>query len=126
MLIVGWCCCSSWEQWKTWTPHIADIAELSWRDQIVHLRNHPAVFDWLYGSDNFPPAEVEKRYISVLNEYDGTRPFQSSATADSSSIDGNTGLYMGPYPKVYAYAPPVFWYGKLEFNTVPAVSRYAN
>jgi exo-1,4-beta-D-glucosaminidase len=120
MLIVGWCCCSSWEQWKTWTPHIADIAELSWRDQIVHLRNHPAVFDWLYGSDNFPPAEVEKRYISVLNEYDGTRPFQSSATADSSSIDGNTGLYMGPYPKVYAYAPPVFWYGKLEFNTEAA------
>ena len=120
MLIVGWCCCSSWEQWKTWTPHIADIAELSWRDQIVHLRNHPSVFDWLYGSDNFPPAEVEKRYISVLNEYDGTRPYQSSATSDSSSIDGNTGLYMGPYPKVYAYAPPVYWYGKLEFNTEAA------
>ncbi len=120
MLIVGWCCCSSWEQWKTWTPHIADIAELSWRDQIVHLRNHPSVFDWLYGSDNFPPAEVEKRYISVLNEYDGTRPYQSSATSDSSTIDGNTGLYMGPYPKVYAYAPPVYWYGKLEFNTEAA------
>ncbi|MFZ0282170.1 MAG: hypothetical protein WAL29_11000, partial [Bacteroidales bacterium] len=122
MLIVGWCCCSSWEQWKTWTPHIADIAELSWRDQIVHLRNHPSVFNWLYGSDNFPPADVEKRYISVLDEFDGTRPYQSSATADSSSIDGNTGLYMGPYPKVYAYAPPVYWYGKLEFNTEAAPS----
>jgi exo-1,4-beta-D-glucosaminidase len=117
LLMVGWCCCSSWERWRNWTPHIADIAELSWKDQIVHLRNHPSVFDWLYGSDNFPPADVEKRYINVLDKYDGTRPYESSATADSSAIAGYTGLYMGPYPKVYAYAPPIYWYGKLEFNT---------
>jgi exo-1,4-beta-D-glucosaminidase len=117
LIMVGWCCCSSWERWKNWTPHIADIAEKSWHDQIVHLRNHPSVFDWLYGSDNFPPADVEKRYIQVLNEYDGTRPYQSSATKDSSAIAGNTGLWMGPYPMVYAYMPPAYWYGKLEFNT---------
>jgi len=24
---------------------------------------------------------------------------------------------MGPFPKVYAYMPPSYWYGKLEFNT---------
>lgn len=120
LLIVGWCCCSSWERWRNWTPHIADIAELSWKDQIIHLRNHPSVFDWLYGSDNFPPADIEQRYINVLDKYDGTRPYQSSATQDSSAIAGYTGLYMGPYPKVYAYAPPVFWYGKLEFNTEAA------
>lgn len=117
MLMVGWCCCSSWEKWKTWTPHVTDIAEVSWKDQIIHLRNQPSVFDWLYGSDNFPPANVEKKYINVLNEYDGTRPYQSSATRDSSAIAGFTGLYMGPYPKVYAYRPPAYWYGKLEFNT---------
>jgi exo-1,4-beta-D-glucosaminidase len=117
MLMVGWCCCSSWERWKTWTPHVTDIAEESWKDQIIHHRNQPSVFNWLYGSDNFPPANVESRYIKVLNEYDGTRPYQSSATRDSSAIAGYTGLYMGPYPKVYAYRPPVYWYGKLEFNT---------
>lgn len=117
MLMVGWCCCSAWERWKTWTPHVTDIAEISLKDQVVHLRNQPSVFDWLYGSDNFPPANVEKRYIKVLNEYDGTRPYQSSATKDSSAIAGYTGLYMGPYPKVYAYEPPSYWYGKLEFNT---------
>jgi exo-1,4-beta-D-glucosaminidase len=117
LLMVGWCCCSSWERWKTWTPHVADIAEESWKDQIVHLRNQPSVFNWLYGSDGPPPAWVEERYIKVLNEYDGTRPYQSSATADSSDIAGYTGLYMGPYPKVYAYEPPSYWYGKLEFNT---------
>ena len=117
LLMVGWCCCSSWERWKNWTPHTGDIAELSWKDQIVHLRNHPSVFNWLYGSDNFPPENVEKRYIKVLDEYDGTRPYESSATQDSSTITGLTGVFMGPYPKVYAYFPPSYWYTKLEFNT---------
>ncbi len=117
MLIVGWCCCSAWERWKSWTPHTADIAEKSWHDQVVHLRNHPSVIDWLYGSDNFPPAEIEKRYIRVLDEEDGTRPYQSSATQSASEIAGYTGLWMGPYPKVYAYSVPSYWYGKLEFNT---------
>jgi exo-1,4-beta-D-glucosaminidase len=117
MLMVGWCCCSAWERWKNWTPHMADIAELSWRDQIIHYRNHPAVFDWLYGSDNFPPADIEKRYIKVLDEYDGTRPYQSSATQSASAIAGNTGVWMGPYPNVYSYFPPSYWYTKLEFNT---------
>jgi len=120
MLIVGWCCCCSWERWRNWTPHIADIAEASWKDQIVHLRNHPAVFNWLYGSDGPPPGDIEKRYISVLDQYDGTRPYQSSATRDSSDIAGFTGLWMGPYPTVYSYAPPVYWYGKMEFNTEAA------
>jgi exo-1,4-beta-D-glucosaminidase len=120
MLIVGWCCCCSWERWRNWTPHIADIAEASWKDQIVHLRNHPSVFNWLYGSDNPPPGNIEKRYISVLDQYDGTRPYQSSATQDSSDIAGYTGLWMGPFPVVYSYRPPVYWYGKLEFNTEAA------
>jgi exo-1,4-beta-D-glucosaminidase len=117
LLMVGWCCCSSWERWKNWTPHIADIAEISWKDQIVHLRNHPSVFCWLYGSDNFPPADIEKRYLKVLDDYDTTRPYESSATQAPSSIQGNTGVYMGPYPKVYAYETPSYWYSKMEFNT---------
>ena len=117
LLMVGWCCCSAWERWKNWTPHTGDVAELSWKDQITHLRNHPSVFTWLYGSDNFPPEDVEKRYIKVLEEYDNTRPYESSATQAPSKVQGLTGVYMGPYPKVYAYFPPSYWYTKLEFNT---------
>jgi exo-1,4-beta-D-glucosaminidase len=117
MLIVGWCCCSQWERWQNWTPHIADIAEESWKDQVIRLRNHPSVFNWLLGSDNPPPGPIEQRYIDVLNTYDGTRPFQSSATQDSSDVLGYTGLWMGPFPKVYAYNTPNYWYSKLEFNT---------
>lgn len=117
LLMVGWCCCSTWERWSWWTPHTADIAELSWKDQILRLRNHPSVFTWLYGSDNYPPENVERRYIDVLDQYDGTRPYESSATQDSSAIDGFTGFWMGPWPDVYAYEVPSYWYGKLEFNT---------
>lgn len=117
LVMVGWCCCSTWERWKEWTPQTAQIAEESWRDQIVRLRNHPSVFTWLYGSDNYPPADIEKKYIGILDEYDGTRPYESSATQDSSAIAGYTGFWMGPYPPVYAYFPPSYWYGKLEFNT---------
>ncbi len=117
LLIVGWCCCSPWEQWKNWTGHIADVAEKSWHDQIIHLRNHPSIFTWFLGSDYFPPAEIEKRYIMVLDEFDRTRPYESSATRDSSAIAGFTGVEMGPYHKGYSYMPPAYWYGKREFNT---------
>ncbi|HVO72813.1 MAG TPA: glycoside hydrolase family 2 TIM barrel-domain containing protein [Ignavibacteriaceae bacterium] len=117
LVMVGWCCGVAFESWKNWTPHTADIAEKSWQDQIINLRAHPSVFTWLYGSDNFPPEDVERRYINILKQYDGTRPYSSSATQAASKIDGYTGLFMGPWPQVYGYFPPSYWYTKLEFNT---------
>jgi exo-1,4-beta-D-glucosaminidase len=117
LVMVGWCCGVAFESWDKWTARTADIAEYSWRDQVTHLRAHPSVFTWLYGSDNFPPEDIERRYINVLNQYDGTRPYSSSATQAPSKIDGYTGLTMGPWPQVYGYLPPNFWYTRLEFNT---------
>jgi exo-1,4-beta-D-glucosaminidase len=117
LVMVGWCCGLAFESWDKWTPRTADIAEISWHDQITHLRAHPSVFTWLYGSDNFPPEDIEKRYVNVLNRYDGTRPYSSSATQAPSKIAGYTGLTMGPWPQVYGYLPPNFWYTRLEFNT---------
>jgi exo-1,4-beta-D-glucosaminidase len=117
LIMVGWCCGLAFESWDKWTLHTADVAELSWHDQITHLRVHPSVFTWLYGSDNFPPENMERRYINVLNQYDGTRPYSSSATQAPSKVAGYTGLFMGPWPQVYGYLPPNYWYTKLEFNT---------
>ncbi len=117
LIMVGWCCGYPFESWKNWTPHTADVAEESWHDQIINLRAHPSVFTWLYGSDNFPPEDMERRYINVLKKYDGTRPYSSSATEAASKIDGYAGLWMGEWPEVYGYLPPSNWYAKLEFNT---------
>ncbi|MCX6302431.1 MAG: hypothetical protein NTW82_09625 [Bacteroidia bacterium] len=117
MLMVGWCCCSSWEEWEKWNSHVETIAQKSLMDQVIRLRNHPSVFTWLTGSDNIPSPEVEKVYVQVLNDLDGTRPWVASATNDSSVVSGNTGVWMGPWPDVYAYFPPSYWYTKLEFNT---------
>lgn len=117
LVMVGWCCGLAFESWDKWTSRTADVAEISWHDQVTHLRAHPSVFTWLYGSDNFPPEEMERRYINVLNQYDGTRPYSSSATEAPSKIAGYTGLWMGPWPQVYGYLPPNYWYTKLEFNT---------
>lgn len=117
LIMAGLCCCSTWEHWSAWTPHIADVAVWSWRDQVIRWRNHPSVFLYAYGSDKYPPPEVEARYIEVLNKYDPTRPYISSCTSAPSKIAGHTGVYMGPWPDVYAYYPPSYWYTKLEFNT---------
>ena len=120
LLMVGWCCCSAWERWNQWTPHIAEVAKESLTDQVLRLRNHPSVFTWLYGSDGPPPADIENMYLGVLNGLDGTRPTESSATQDSTSVTGYSGVWMGPYPSVYAYETPVSWYRKYEFNTEAA------
>ena len=123
---VGLCCCCSWEKWEKWErpekwgtqkKNKAEIAEKSLKDQVIRLRNHPSVVDWLYGSDKYPPADIERRYMNVLDTYDGTRPYQSSATDEKSELAEPTGLSMGPFPDVYAYEPPSYWYKKLEFNT---------
>ena len=109
LIMVGWCCGLPFESWKHWTSHMTDIAEKSWRDQVVNLRAHPSVFTWLYGSDNFPPEDIERRYINVLRQYDRTRPYSSSATQAPGKIEGYTGLFMGPWPQVYGYLPPNYW-----------------
>jgi len=121
LIMVGWCCGLPFESWKHWTSHMTDIAEKSWRDQVVNLRAHPSVFTWLYGSDNFPPEDIERRYINVLRQYDRTRPYSSSATQAPGKIEGYTGLFMGPWPQVYGYLPPNYWY--TDFQTKEIFSK---
>ena len=104
LLMVGWCCCSSWEEWEKWTPGC--WRSLHKKAGGTRLSGSEIIHQYLTGSTEaicILPANVEKMYIQVLNDFDGTRPYQSSATQDSSAVSGNTGLWMGPYPKVYAY-----------------------
>jgi exo-1,4-beta-D-glucosaminidase len=68
------------------------------RDQITRLRNHPSVFVWLNGSDNPPPANVEKMYLDIEKELQWPNPVVSSASEQKTAVTGESGVKMtGPY-----------------------------
>jgi exo-1,4-beta-D-glucosaminidase len=106
LVMAGWCCCDHWERWRNWKSEDHVVARESLRDQIRRLRSHPSVFDWLNGSDNPPPPDVEKAYVAVLRECDWPNPYQSSATQTPTDVSGATGLKMtGPYE----FVVPSYW-----------------
>ena len=106
LVMAGWCCCDHWERWSNWKDEDHAIAAESLRDQIRRLRSHPSVFNWMNGSDNPPPPEVEKKYIEILKELNWPNPFESSATQKPTEVSGQTGVKMtGPYD----YVPPNYW-----------------
>jgi exo-1,4-beta-D-glucosaminidase len=106
LLLPGWCCCDTWEQWAKWKPENRGIAAASLRTQIRRLRNHPSMLAWLNGSDNPPPSDIEQMYVDILKELDWPNPFISSATAKRTTVTGATGVKMtGPYD----WVPPSYW-----------------
>lgn len=116
LIMLGWSCQWEWEEYLgkpvddyggIKTLEEINLISKSWEDQIKWLRNHPSIFLWLYGSDKIPRPELEKKYQTILKEYDTTRPFLASAAEHSSLITGRTAVKMrGPYD----YVPPVYWW----------------
>jgi exo-1,4-beta-D-glucosaminidase len=120
LVMLGWCCCDHWEQWKTWTDEDLSIATASLRSQILRLRQHPSLLVWLNGSDNPPPADVEQAYLKVEDETHWPNPVLSSASSTPTTVTGESGVKMnGPYD----YVAPSYWYvdqkngGAFGFNT---------
>ena len=120
LVMLGWCCCDHWEQWKTWTPEDLSIATSSLRAQMLRLRQHASLLVWLNGSDNPPPADVERAYLQVESETHWPNPVLSSATGTPTTVSGASGVKMtGPYD----YVAPSYWYldqhngGAFGFNT---------
>jgi exo-1,4-beta-D-glucosaminidase len=114
-VLAGWCCCSHWEHWThredykdgpVWGPEDYKVAAASLTDQIKRLRNHPSLLVWLNGSDNPPPADVEKMYNDILARERWPNPVLSSATAKAAEASGASGVKMeGPYE----WVPPSYW-----------------
>ena len=120
LVLAGWCCCSHWERWQNWKPEDYPVAAESLKSQILRLRSHACVLDWLNGSDNPPVPEVEAMYVKILQDLDWPNPYQSSATEKPSKVTGITGVKMtGPYE----YVAPNYWLldkehgGGYGFNT---------
>jgi exo-1,4-beta-D-glucosaminidase len=107
LVLAGWCCCDYWEKWSEWTAQDVDVAAASLESQMLRLRSHPSVLAWMYGSDNPPPPEVERRYAEVITRTQWPNPVVSSASATVTSPTGASGVKMtGPYD----YVAPSYWY----------------
>jgi exo-1,4-beta-D-glucosaminidase len=91
LVMLGWCCCDHWERWSTWTPEDLTIASASLRSQMLRLRHHASLLVWLNGSDNPPPANVEKAYLDIEAETHWPNPILSSATGAPTVNAGQTG-----------------------------------
>ena len=105
-VMAGWSCCDYWEHWEKWKPSDLEIATASVRSQLMRMRGHPSMLVWLNGSDNPPPAAVEKAYIQVLKDSDWSVPYVSSASQSQTTVTGPSGMKMtGPYD----YVPPDYW-----------------
>ncbi len=120
LVMLGWCCCDHWEHWKDWTPQDLAIATASLRSQMLRLRAHPSILVWLNGSDNPPPADVERAYLQVEADAHWPNPILSSASSTPTRVTGESGVKMsGPYD----YVAPSYWYldhehgGAYGFNT---------
>ncbi len=113
LVMLGWCCCDHWEHWKDWRPEDLGIATASLRSQMLRLRHHASLLVWLNGSDNPPPADVEKAYLQVESETHWPNPILSSATGTPTTVTGESGVKMtGPYD----YVAPSYWYTALKFG----------
>jgi exo-1,4-beta-D-glucosaminidase len=120
LVMAGWCCCDHWEHWKDWTAEDLTIATASLRAQMLRMRQHASLLVWLNGSDNPPPADVERAYLQVESETHWPNPVLSSATGAPTTVTGLSGVKMtGPYD----YVAPSYWYvdqhngGAFGFNT---------
>ena len=113
LVLMGWCCCDHWEHWKEWKPEDLKVATASLRSQMLRLRAHPSDLVWLNGSDNAPPANVERAYLDVEAETHWPNPTLASASATNTVGEGPSGVKMtGPYD----YVGPSYWYVDKEFG----------
>ncbi len=129
LVMVGWSCHWEWEDYLgkycdekyggILNDEDIDLMSAAWRDQLVWLRNHPAIMAWFSGSDCVPIPKLEQKYFDIFEQYDTSRIYLASAK-EWESADINTGVKMrGPY----AYVPPVYWFadtlygGAFGFNT---------
>ena len=129
LIMAGWSCQWEWQDYlgkKTdkfggfITEEEMKLATNYLHDQVFWLRNHPSIFVWVLGSDMLPRPELEKRYNSLLQTIDPTRPTLKSCSDKTSDVSGKTAVKMnGPYD----YVTPDYWYldktngGAFGFNT---------
>jgi len=106
LVIPGWMCCDRWQNWDQWNDQDHAIATASVTTQARRLRNHPSVIDFLIGSDEAPPGDVESEFLAAFQAADWPNPLGSSAADRSTPTLGKSGLKM---PGPYDWVAPSYW-----------------
>ena len=113
LVMAGWTCCDYWQKWTDWKQSDIEIDIASLRSEIQRLRAHPSMLVWLNGSDQPPPAAVERPFLTALKDLDWPNPVLSSASENITPLTGRTGVKMrGPYD----YTPPDYWLADVSQN----------
>ena len=127
--LVGWSCLWEWpgqcglpgdpKYGCIMGEELENLAVRYFHDQLIRLRNHPAIIGWLTGSDMLPNPTLEARYLELYDKLE-YRPYICSAANRTSTLSGPSGTKMeGPYE----YVGPDYWYidtrlgGAYGFNT---------
>jgi exo-1,4-beta-D-glucosaminidase len=106
LILAGWTCCDFWMDWKRWTAADLAVAKASLDSEILRMRSHPSMLVWMNGSDEAPPATVERAYVAELKALDWPNPYLASASEKPVAFGDRSGMKMlGPYD----YTPPDYW-----------------
>ena len=106
LILAGWTCCDFWMDWKKWGAADLAVAEASLRSEILRMRSHPSMLVWMNGSDEAPPAAVERAYARELEALEWPNPYLTSASEGPVAFGDSSGMKMlGPYD----YTPPDYW-----------------
>jgi exo-1,4-beta-D-glucosaminidase len=116
LLISGWCCCTSWEQWNSWNTESQNVANSSLDTQMRELRNHPSAFLWMDSSDLIPPSAKEQLEVNIEKADNWPNIVLAIADYGTSTITGATGIREGG---PYEWEPPDYFYN----NTAQGLAR---
>lgn len=116
LLMSGWCCCTSWEEWSSWNTESQNVANSSLDTQMRELRNHPSAFLWLNSSDLLPPASNEQQEVNIEKADNWPNVVLDMANYGTSTITGLNGIREGG---PYEWEPPDYFYN----NTTQGLAR---
>jgi exo-1,4-beta-D-glucosaminidase len=125
-VMLGWMCCSKWEQWEQWSTEDQRVARESLRSQILMLRSHAAVFLWSNGSDGLPPEPLRSDYRHILsglhwqNAVVDTDSNDKRDTPDDKTWDG---IWMNGVDR---WHPPSFWFSERYPTASGSTAEYGD
>ena len=95
LIMAGWCCCTSWEQWKNWSTESQTVANSSLDTQMRELRNHPSAFLWLNSSDLQPPSANEQQEVNIERADNWPNVVLNMANYGTSTVTRGRSLRVG-------------------------------